>query len=862
MVTTYGYSGTTGELSGVTYSDGTPSLAYVYNRLGQTSTVDDYTGHRTFTYNLGGTLELQHEQLGSFYGDHKISRGYDTATGVVGRYNNLMVGTAASTGLYYGIGYGYDGNGRPNWIRGVSYAYTPNSNLISTVTDTWTSLPHTETRTYLPTSDTLDTIEGKWSTVSKARFDYGHDSMNRVTSVARTGEMFSRYGDGVQGLDGTWGYNDRSELTSEVSKLGGNPTVLTGRNDQYGFDLLGNRKTATHNSNVATYTLQTNGLNQYDNRTVPGIFDVAGGAPATATVTVNGSTSGVTRHGEYFFKKYALTNTSSPVFTALAVSDGTTTYHPAFLAKTPEVFTYDADGNLLGDGQWTYYYDAENRVSSIQTGAAAVAIGYPNLGFNFAYDYLGRRVLKYNYQWNGSVWQYTGVQKRYLYDGWNLLYELDGNASNLKLYVWGLDRSGSTQGAGGVGGLLGSYDCVTGLALDAVYDGNGNVVAMLNRADGSIAAAYEYDAFGKTIRESGPYADTNPFRFSTKYAELETGLVYYGHRYYSPSMGRFINKDPIGESGGLNLYGFCGNNGVGRWDYLGNSYFAGDALVETNAEYQARYERLMTGVNAVYGHPANYGWAGYGSSLPVDLYGDDGYWIKASSSFGGEANLARAGILNDTQMAGLSGNETKGLFAPNSGKKSKPTPKVRYGGKGGSWLTTVVADPVGPNRTAIPNGNDTLLGRVNNFVATVGGSTVTNALNASAPVATASLQGAAAFVDGAVNVVPFVNFTPLQSAGLYDPSQNGLAISQSVGGVTRDAALFLFGAAAWRALPVLGGGNISMQASLGLSAAGLTPLGVATSGTGTMTLMSSFLFVNGGRISTATGLIQHFDPDD
>jgi hypothetical protein len=47
------------------------------------------------------------------------------------------------------------------------------------------------------------------------------------------------------------------------------------------------------------------------------------------------------------------------------------------------------------------------------------------------------------------------------------------------------------------------------------------------------------------------------------------GLVYYGHRYYSPTLGRFINKDPIEEQGGLNLYGFCGNNGVNRWDYLG-----------------------------------------------------------------------------------------------------------------------------------------------------------------------------------------------------------------------------------------------------------------------------------------------------
>jgi RHS repeat-associated protein len=46
-------------------------------------------------------------------------------------------------------------------------------------------------------------------------------------------------------------------------------------------------------------------------------------------------------------------------------------------------------------------------------------------------------------------------------------------------------------------------------------------------------------------------------------------VQYYGLRYYSPSLGRFLNRDPIEEKGGLNLYGFCGNNGVNRWDYLG-----------------------------------------------------------------------------------------------------------------------------------------------------------------------------------------------------------------------------------------------------------------------------------------------------
>ena len=65
------------------------------------------------------------------------------------------------------------------------------------------------------------------------------------------------------------------------------------------------------------------------------------------------------------------------------------------------------------------------------------------------------------------------------------------------------------------------------------------------------------------------YAAANPFRFATKYADTETGLVQYNTRYYSPGMGRFVNRDPLGEQGGHNLYAYVRNNAINRWDYLG-----------------------------------------------------------------------------------------------------------------------------------------------------------------------------------------------------------------------------------------------------------------------------------------------------
>jgi RHS repeat-associated protein len=121
-----------------------------------------------------------------------------------------------------------------------------------------------------------------------------------------------------------------------------------------------------------------------------------------------------------------------------------------------------------------------------------------------------------------------------------------------------------------VGGLLAVYDpstinCQPSTNF-ASCDGNGNVMALVNAADGSLSAQYEYGPFGELISATGPMATANPLRFSTKYQDNDTGLIYYGRRYYSPSQGRFLNRDPIGEKGGLNIYANVGNNEINLID--------------------------------------------------------------------------------------------------------------------------------------------------------------------------------------------------------------------------------------------------------------------------------------------------------
>ena len=183
------------------------------------------------------------------------------------------------------------------------------------------------------------------------------------------------------------------------------------------------------------------------------------------------------------------------------------------------------------------------------------------------FDALGRRVEKRVLNAAGT----RTLRERYIYVGYTCVQILNGDGGNavVKEFVWDPTEPVATRP------LMFGY-ISKGLYFFYTVDGNKNVSDVFFFALGNgIGAHYEYAPFGAITRTSSAthignvdiVAD-NPFRFSSEFYDPELDLVYYNYRHYSPSLGRFLSRDPIEEQGGLNLYLFCGND-VFSFDDLG-----------------------------------------------------------------------------------------------------------------------------------------------------------------------------------------------------------------------------------------------------------------------------------------------------
>ena len=203
--------------------------------------------------------------------------------------------------------------------------------------------------------------------------------------------------------------------------------------------------------------------------------------------------------------------------------------------------TYDANGNLTGDGSLTYGWDSRGRLASLSGTATA----------SFVYDAIGRRTVK----------TVNGTATNFLYDGPNAVQEL----------------AGATPTANLLSGLRIDeiYSRIDGLgARSFITDALGSTVALTDTS-GVLKTSYAYEPYGKSSATGETSSN------SAQYAGREndgTGLFYYRARYYQPVFGRFLSEDPIGLNGGANLYAYVKGNPISNVDPSGLFGIAGAAI--------------------------------------------------------------------------------------------------------------------------------------------------------------------------------------------------------------------------------------------------------------------------------------------
>ncbi len=388
--------------------------------------------------------------------------------------------------------------------------------------------------------------------------NYGVDSYNRRTSMwDSSGQTFYTY-DANSQLIGIKGPGVKDDLSFQYDAKGRllSYTPEAGGAVSYTYDALNRVKTVKSSAGIFSYTYAganplPKQLTRPNGSTTSYQYDGLGRLTAVAN---RKSTGSLINQYTYTYNdrdlRSAETVTNGP---AIPLVKGSTAYS---YNKTNELlrttgptrtYQYDDDGNLTGcftpaGNPLSGVYDAENRLAKFQ---------YP--------DTTGTHKIEYTYKGDGMLAQKKDSLDKsvttYLGYGPYRLQERDKNNSITSEYTWG-----ANSGAG-IGGLLSLRQ--GGKNYFPLYDGKGNVTAIIDSSQ-AIVATYGYDPFGILLKKTGSL--DQPYQFSTKPYESGSGLSYFGYRFYSASLGRWMTRDPLGEEEGLNLYEYVLNNPVSYLD--------------------------------------------------------------------------------------------------------------------------------------------------------------------------------------------------------------------------------------------------------------------------------------------------------
>ncbi len=554
---------------------------YTYDAIGNLLTVTDGEGNSiTYSYDALGRRLSVSDQLGNITTYSYDSVGNKTsvtdAKGNVTTYSydgaNRLVQEAYADGT--NVSYTYDGVGN-------RLTRTDQNGIITTYT--YDALNRLTLRDYPGNNDDSFSYDlgGRMLTADNAvsSVRYSYDAINRVTQERQNGKVVS------------YAYNTAAR-TRQVTYPGGRviqenrdlrerlTSITEGANTIANYSYTGNRLTTINylNGTTSSYSYNANNwitsLSHYKGATRIAEFgydfDKEGNRKYVERLHDPNNSEQYIYDGKYRLIKFrrgilnAVKEIPLPATQTAYNLDAIGNWNSKTTDGTTEIrihnevneltaidgtsLSYDANGNLIDDGSNTYEYDYENRLIRVTRKSDSQVLA------EFKYDALGRRIEK-----NDVV---NGIVTKYYLDGARVIEEQE-NGSTTTTYVYGDGIDEVLQMQKGAAAYY--YHPNSLSSIDALSDSSGNVVEY-----------YRYDAYGEASVYSGGWVYQgssstvgNPYLFTGRRLDDETGLYYYRARYYSSTLGRFLQHDPLGYTEGMNLYEYVGSNPISFNDPFG-----------------------------------------------------------------------------------------------------------------------------------------------------------------------------------------------------------------------------------------------------------------------------------------------------
>jgi RHS repeat-associated protein len=467
---------------------------------------------------------------------------------------------------------------------------------------------------------------------SSGTFSFGYDTAGRMISET----------------------NPQSQVISYQLDANGNHTKITypsGYYATYVYDQLD--RLTDIKLNGSTTSAVTFGYDQLSRRTSK---NYANGANTSYTydlgnnlLTMNIAFVGSAANWTYTYNKVhqMLTQNCSDTTYLWRPTVGTVTYAAANnLNQYPTIgglaATYNNQGGLATYNSWTYGYNTEGMLSTASKAGTSAS---------FVYDGNLRQIQK----------TVGSVKTKYVYSGPHMMEEYDGTAGTLNTrYVFAGAEEPVLQ--------MNSAGTVTYIH----HDHHGSVIAQ-SGSTGAVGNKYNYGPFGESAALTGTTIGYTGQRFDS-----ETGLYHYKARFYLPSIGRFLQADPVGYAAGMNLYAYCGNDAINRTDPDGFDSEVGStgwmSPLQPGVEFSAGADGAVKGDIDLDGpYSATYK-AGQYAGIGLDLVASSGKAVAkvADKAIGGAGKAVEKRVIQEFQ---------KFLGSVELAKKSTKAAKTIFGNR-------------------------------------------------------------------------------------------------------------------------------------------------------------------------------------